>query len=285
MELSGICAPVASIAGLEKSTPRHSPRTSSHGSRKPNWGIPISTSVERKLPIGGDAVEEFDLHIKDSSSSDNEELWNTLDNITALGLSFSNLDDSPILDRRNAERFSLDAVYDASADRSLPLEVTDQPFSKWMKTLQRRGRVQRRKTLSGEMDSVALEKEFFESPGTRRRVDHKKSSSGSSFGFVTAVKSASISLASFSIAPRSRRTGMSSRYQRTDRSSKASNVGRLSEDSSYLARNAVIDQAVLTRSLHRRRVLEEIITTEESYLGDIKFLKNASISTEPQGSC
>lgn len=85
-----------------------------------------------------------------------------------------------------------------------------------------------------------------------------------------------ISLASFSIAPLSRRTGVSSRHQRTDRSSKASNIGRFSEDSSYIARNIAIDQAVTGRSLQRRRVLEEIISTEESYLGDVKFLMNVS---------
>jgi demethoxyubiquinone hydroxylase (CLK1/Coq7/Cat5 family) len=124
------------------------------------------------------------------------------------------------------------------------------------------------------MGGTMLDPELFDTSGTQKRSAHKKSSSGSSFGFVTAVKSASISLASFSVAPRSRRTGVSSRQQRTDRSSKASNVGRLSEDSSYIARGIVIDQAVTNRLLQRRRVLEEIISTEESYLADVRFLMN-----------
>jgi hypothetical protein len=67
---------------------------------------------------------------------------------------------------------------------------------------------------------------------------------------------------------------VSSRHQRTDLSSKASNVGRLSEDSSFISRGHVNDQAVTNRLLQRRRILEELITTEESYVADIKFLMN-----------
>jgi hypothetical protein len=144
-----------------------------------------------------------------------------------------------------------------------------------MRDLQKRAG-QRRKTVSCDVDGSALEREIFDSPTVKGRLRHKNSLSGSSFGFVTAVKSATVSLASFSIAPRSRRTGVSSRYQRTDRSSKASNAGRLSEDSSYIVTGMVIDQAVLNRLLQRRRVLEEIINTEESYVGDVKFLMNVS---------
>ena len=130
--------------------------------------------------------------------------------------------------------------------------------------------------MSCDIGSSAFERELFDSPGTQRRSNHKKSSSGSSFGFVTAVKSASISLASFSVAPGSGRTGVSSRHQRADRSSKASNVGRLSEDGTFMARGLVMDQAALNRLLQRRRVLEEIISTEEVYLADVKFLMNVS---------
>ena len=197
---------------------------------------------------------------------------NSLDNITALGLSF-NVDDTQLADATNRARFSLEDT-EPVGNRSLPLD-SDRPFNKWMKGLQKRA-TQRRKTVSCDIDASALERELFDSPAARSTARHKKSSSGSSFGFVTAVKSASISLASFSVAPRSRRTGVSSRHHRTDPSNKASNVGRLSEDSSYIARGIVVDQAVMNRLLQRRRVLEEIINTEESYVADVKFLMNVS---------
>jgi hypothetical protein len=35
-----------------------------------------------------------------------------------------------------------------------------------------------------------------------------------------------------------------------------------------------VDQAVTERSLQRRRILEELIETEESYIGDVRFLMN-----------
>jgi hypothetical protein len=261
---------------LGLSTPTCSRRGSMHISRKTSWGTPIPPPSSQNDPTDS-AKEDFDdvdlnTNEKASAGSDKGEGWNTLDNIAALGLSF-NADESQLGSSPNRERFSLDGL-EAFGSRSLPLE-DERPFNKWMKNLQRRG-TQRRKTVSCDIGGTVLDPELFGALGILKRSAHKKSSSGSSFGFVTAVKSASISLVSFSVAPRSRRTGVSSRQQRTDRSSKASNVGRLSEDSSYIARGIVIDQAVTNRLLQRRRVLEEIISTEESYVADVKFLMNVS---------
>jgi hypothetical protein len=84
------------------------------------------------------------------------------------------------------------------------------------------------------------------------------------------MKSATISLASFKRAAAS--------HQRTDRSSKASNAPRQSEDSSFLARAIIVDQAVTQRQIHRRRIIEEIISTEEGYLADIRFLMNVYVT-------
>ncbi|KAE9381477.1 hypothetical protein N431DRAFT_476300 [Stipitochalara longipes BDJ] len=258
------------------STPTCLRRNSMHIPRKTSWGTPIPPPSSQKDPANPtkEGFDDVDLNTdeKSSTSSDKGEGWNTLDNIAALGLSF-NTEDSQAVGTPIRDLFSLD---EAVVNRSLPLEG-ERPFNKWMRSLQSRG-TQRRKTISCDMGSTVLDPDLFNTSGPQKRSAHKKSSSGSSFGFVTAVKSASISLASFSIAPRSRRTGVSSRHQRTDRSSKASNVGRLSEDSSYIARGLVIDQAVTNRLLQRRRVLEEIISTEESYLADVRFLMNVYVT-------
>ena len=219
------------------------------------------------------AFDEVDLDA-DSRGSPGRDSFdrNVLDNITALGLSF-NADDTQAESAATDQRFSLDDV-DGFANRSLPIG-SELPFNRWVKKLEKRA-AGRRKTVSCDVDGSTLERELFDSPAPNERFVHKKSSSGSSFGFVTAVKSASISLASFSVAPRSRKTGISSRHQRTDRSSRASHGGRHSEDSSFLARGAVMDQAVTNRLLQRRRVLEELISTEESYIADVKFLAHVS---------
>ncbi|KAL2072601.1 hypothetical protein VTL71DRAFT_11944 [Oculimacula yallundae] len=278
MDLPDAGLHVTTALGL--STPLGSRRNSTHISRKTSWGTPIPPPSSQKATVGSvsqeDLFDEINLQSKteESGGSEKGEGWNTLDNIAALGLSFS-VDDSQPPEPVKLQRFSLEEP-DTLGDGSLPVDG-ERPFNKWMKSLQRRA-TDRRKTVSCDITGTALEHELFETPSTRRRSGHKKSSSGSSFGFVTAVKSASISLASFSVAPHSKRTGVSSRHQRTDRSSKASNVGRLSEDSSYHASGAVVDQAVTNRLLQRRRIIEELITTEESYLADVKFLINVYVT-------
>jgi hypothetical protein len=249
-----------------------------HISRKTSWGTPIPPPSRTSMcELQDDDFDDIELQAdSDISTSDFGARWNTLDNIAALGLSF-NTDYCEGDDQPQRQRFSLEDDLEPAGNKSLSLDP-ERPFNKWMKSLQRKAvGTKRRKTVSGDLDGSGLERELFGCPASQSAFHHKKSSSGSSFGFVTAVKSASISLASFSVAPRSKKTGISSRHHKTDRSSKASNAGRLSEDSSYIARGIVIDQAVTNRLLQRRRVLEELITTEESYVADLKFLMNVSI--------
>lgn len=266
MDLSDLALEINKSPGL--STPTITRRTSMHIPRKTSWGTPIpppSSKKETASTSKEDLFDNVDLNTKTPESENSKSAgFGTLRNIAALGLSFT-VDDSGDEEPAN-KRFSLEDDSPYSSDNN-------KPFNKWMRSLQKRA-TDRRKTVSCDVTSDLLEKEIFESPSQQRRSAHKKSSSASSYGFVTAVKSASISLASFSVAPRSRRTGVSSRQYRTDRSSKASNVGRLSEDNSYMARGAALDQAVTNRLLQRRRVLEEIISSEESYLADVKFLMN-----------
>ncbi|TAQ86042.1 hypothetical protein B7494_g5624 [Chlorociboria aeruginascens] len=276
MDQSDLCIQITEH-GL--STPTHSHRSSQHISRKTSWGTPILPPSSQKSFTGillNAGFNDIDLDADGAipSPGHRDMPWNTFDNIAALGLSF-NADDTHSISTKKFERFSLDDS-ELLVNQSLPLD-SERPFNKWVKNLQKRA-TQRRKTVSCDLDGSVLEREIFGSPDAPNRSRHKKSSSGSSLGFVTAVRSASISLASFSVAPRSKRTGASSRHIRTDRSSKTSNVGRLSEDSSYIARSVVIDQAVTNRLIQRRRVLEEIINTEESYVADIRFLMNVYVT-------
>ena len=258
------------------STPPPSRRGSLHISRKTSWGTPIpppSSQTHSAYHTPDRAFEDVELNLEANSlTSDKDEVWNTLDNIAALGLCLT-ADEPGSYDTIKRDRFCLEELEPLP---KVSFGEETRPFNKWVKNLQRRGGA-RRQTVSCDTTRSTLQKELLETPPTQKRSGHKKSLSGSSFGFVTAVKSASISLASLSIAPRSRRTGVSSRQQRAERSSKASNLGRHSEDSSYIARSAVIDQAVTNRLIQRRRILEELINTEESYVADVKFLMNVSI--------
>jgi len=220
------------------------------------------------------------MPLSDNEGHDTDD-WNTMDNITALGLSFGHCD-TPVEGSPTKERFLLESP--DPRDKATPIQPARPPFQKWMRSLHKKA-TSRRKTVSDVTDVESLDHELYtlkHKKSIRSRL--RKSASGSSLGFVTAVKSASISLASFSVAARSRNLGRSSKYQKTDRSSWTSYVGpRASEDSSYIARGIVNDAAVTNRSIRRRRVLEEIISTEESYIADIRFLMNVSFETRIKG--
>lgn len=171
------------------------------------------------------------------------------------------------------------------------IEQSPTPFHRWMRTLRRRGLGQPVPVTDDD-----LVPRPFSANGLPGRLNggghHRQSSSGSSFGFVETVKTASASLASGSIFARSRRTSMRSSRSKThtDLSSRASmSSNRCSEDSAGLDKPQVLDRATVERSLQRRRILEELISTEEGYIGDVRFLMNVyvtilvSLPTMPSG--
>lgn len=265
----------------EIGTPTYSQRNSNHLTREGSWGMsipPLPTQGEPRDAIDdSETFEDIDLAADGDASvvTDGIDPWNTVENITELGLSFG-ADEERVHLPLSMERFHLDGSEAEHASSNQPL-LPFRPFGKWMKTLQRRSNYEKGAVCVNDVDVISLEQGTARESGEGVVHKHKKSSSSSSLGFVTAVKSASISLASFSIAPHSRRTAISSRHQRTDRGSKTSNTAfRLSDDSSYLVRGAVNDEAVTKRAIRRRQILEEIISTEESYVADIRFLMNVN---------
>ncbi|KAI1134562.1 Dbl homology domain-containing protein [Hypoxylon sp. FL0543] len=216
----------------------------------------------------------------DPARTDGEESWETLDNIAALGLTLDNNEDT--IQSAGLPRFSIDGGTDDEADgghleNSSPLVG---PFHKWMKNLHKRAHRSRTKHTNSRFDPFPEYSEYSFENDSLYPIDHRKSSSGSSYGFVAGVRSASVSVASASVITRPRRhTGRSSLHGRTDLSSRGSTSGqRWSEDSTCLERTVSNDPGVTERLLQRRRILEELINTEESYIGDIKFLMNVYIT-------
>lgn len=150
------------------------------------------------------------------------------------------------------------------------------PFSRWMRSLHRHASHrlstthENRRSESDTVDQTSLPPTHF-AP--------QESSVRSSSGFVAAVRSATVSLASISTIARSRsRNTTSSRgLSKNDRGSKAeSRATRLSEESAFVEKTTRIDGAAIERSMQRRRILSEIIVTEEGYISDIRFLSNVS---------
>lgn len=178
-----------------------------------------------------------------------------------------------------------DILVDTSEDELPRYEVnTDDkthPFRRWMSTLHRKS-VKRRMSLKRRDERWPLD-DFDEKPSSNaiitpntRRRGHQKSSSWSSSGFVTAVKSASVSLATMSVAPPSRRTRRSTLIRSSKRSSRhSSGFNRSSMEDRPLSLQ-VIDEAALLRAIQRRSILEELVSSEESYVADLKVLVNVS---------
>lgn len=157
----------------------------------------------------------------------------------------------------------------------------NRPFYRWMRSLHRR--VSHR----GDEEEAWPVDDGWKYSGSsrtyhrsfRQKLSRRLSSSGSSLGLIAAVQSASISITSASALSRSRshrNHSYSHCRSRTERSSRASlSAPRFSEDSVPLDK-VKIDVTAIHRALRRRQILEELISTEESYIGDIRFLIHAS---------
>lgn len=160
-------------------------------------------------------------------------------------------------------------------DDTLSFDEPDQPlpFRRWVSKL-RRKRHQQIPAVLSRAERWTLDDFSSRPPSPRRspRSMHVKSDSqGSSLGFVTAVRSATATIASASIATISRRATVWRRGQQ--RSSVISDRGqRQSVDST----RSFVDEAAKKRSLKRRQTVEELIRTEEEYYADIKALSNVS---------
>ncbi|KAK7520648.1 hypothetical protein IWZ03DRAFT_143222 [Phyllosticta citriasiana] len=162
-------------------------------------------------------------------------------------------------------------------------ETKATPFKRWVSTLRRRnknpakGHKPRSEHLPvddfpAELSRIRTEHE------ARSRSGHKKSSSlASSMAFVTAVKSASVTLASTSIAPLSR---LGTRYSRGRDDHRGSSItdARSVRDTAYQSIIPVMDERAWERAKQRRRILEEIISSEEGYIGDLKVLSNVYLT-------
>lgn len=154
------------------------------------------------------------------------------------------------------------------------------PFRKWMSSLRRKN-TGRRRSLTPRTERWSLDDNDERHPNNapqkqdQRHSRHQKTSSQSSSGFITAVKSASISLASFNVAPRSRHAARSGRFKSEHRSSGLSqNDCRPSTENGRKTSGTFMDEAAWDRALKRRKILEELVSSEESYVADLKVLTN-----------
>ena len=161
-------------------------------------------------------------------------------------------------------------------DADLPPLPPSPRLRRWISTLRRRKQTK-------QIDSIDRNQPFISdsfgsrpaSPMKRRDSQHKKSNSNcSSLAFITAVRSATATIASASITTVSRRhTAWRRGHQRS------SVISGSDPRPSIDSQRSVMDEAARQRSRKRRDKVEELIRTEESYVADIKALSNVREST------
>ena len=149
------------------------------------------------------------------------------------------------------------------------------PFRRWVSIIRRRN-VSRRQVLGSNHQRFALddfETGFFTPSALLRSDPHRKSSSS---GFITAMKSVTASLITSSVAPQSRVACCSSMIRPSNGSSGISTrFNRSSLDYRHLQVD-IIDEDAKQRALQRREIIDEIISSEENYVADLKVLVNVS---------
>ncbi|KAI9848323.1 MAG: hypothetical protein M1837_000587 [Sclerophora amabilis] len=262
--------------------------SSSHISRRSSWGTEIPPPSHQRRPtaleVELDNLEEVDL---------NEDQRNSKCQQSGAAAQRRNQHSSEISDRRpvsDLEEVRSELEEDHTGQGLEPrtrsafvlgahFTTPRDPFRRWMSTLRRR-RSRRRKTVyhprAPSLNRAGDDLPYRVAPSIHPR--RKKSSSVSSTGFVTAVKSASISLASFGIAPQTRRLKRASEIRSDDRNSRSSNrPARLSDVESDGIAFSQVDEKTWHRAVQRRRILEELISSEESYVADLKILADVPL--------
>ncbi|ORY15712.1 Rho guanyl nucleotide exchange factor [Clohesyomyces aquaticus] len=184
----------------------------------------------------------------------------------------------PLPDGRFSDSTGSEAATLPPMQPPIRIEVSPPPFKRWMSTLRRR-HVQRRKEQRTEPQQWLFDaghsamSMLAPLPYVPECLRRKSESTSSSMGCVTGLKSASITLASASIAPRSDGGAFHGQGRHANRGSHYSDARR-STDSNPGVLGPVIDEGAWLRSMQRRRIVEEIISSEESYIGDLKVLIN-----------
>jgi hypothetical protein len=151
------------------------------------------------------------------------------------------------------------------------------PFRKWVGSLRQQQHIQRR-SLTARKERWTLDDldddgnpAKTNTPKRAGRIEHQKSSSWSPYGFVAAVKSATANLAPSHAGPRSRVTRRSY-ILRSDRSSKLSDSQHELPSAEGQRRISANHHAAYDRAVRRRQLLEELVSSEESYVADLKVL-------------
>jgi hypothetical protein len=253
-----------------------------HDRRKRTCGLDrlLPTISRVTAPSNPYSRSDTQAHVTEPSSSSD-----SLDETT--GADHAHLDEADTFGFYEAMHVPLSAgllsnnTYSESHEQQnqAPLTMVNQPrpFRRWLSTLRRR-HIYRRKEYAFETSQLSFDADSRDSDvlllsscyqGSQQRNSESRSSS---MGCITVVKSASMTVASTSIAPRSD-NGFRAQGRIANRSSHYSDARR-SLDSHRGPLGPIVDENAWLRSLQRRKIVEELIASEEGYIADLKVLIN-----------
>lgn len=248
-----------------------------HVPRKRNCGINRTAPV---LPRTAAPSNTFSRNVPDLQHVV-EALLSSETSSESMGVDDNNIEESelfnlyeaihvPLPEGRISDNSGVE-YHDPPAAAQEILQTETQPFRRWMSTLRRRHLHRRKKqelSFDGGEEILVVRSPRYTDEHSVRRVSE---SITSSMGFVTTVKTTSITVASTSIAPMSERAP----HKTTRFGNRGSNTdARRSIDSIRGGLGPVLDEGAWLRSLQRRKVVEELIASEESYIADLKVLIN-----------
>ncbi len=189
-------------------------------------------------------------------------------------LSFYEAVSTPLLRDRSATADSKELHEEQQVDLTYA-SLNTQPFRRWMSTLRRRHVRKEQHPQHDAASSDAKDGQLLVPPlrgDFLEPAPRNSESMSSSIGCVTAMKSATMTVGSTSIIPRSD-MGLQGKARTSNRSNNYSEIRR-SLESHQGALGPIIDESAWRRSLQRRKIVEELIVSEESYVADLKVLIN-----------
>ncbi|KAK4539748.1 hypothetical protein LTR36_010401 [Oleoguttula mirabilis] len=177
-----------------------------------------------------------------------------------------------VFDERGLEDYPTAPLPEADGLEDPPASPEPQAFRRWVSKL-RRKKMHKPVPVTPRTQRWSLDD--FEakptSPQKQRLPRHSKQASyNSSIAFVTAVRSATATLASASMPTVSRRN---SKWRRTHQ--RSSLFSGSDPRPSVETQRSIVDEAAKQRSRKRREKVDELIRTEEGYVADLKALSNA----------
>ena len=239
--------------------------------------IPPAPNEQRVSSLLAEVGPLEDIDLNAGCGESLYDVWQDADNNVGRGLSF---------DIRKQETLSIPRLpsslsQELTSPRAFNVAIEhpvkpENPVKRLISSLRTQG-PKRRHSLTARKERWVLD-DFDEAKSTkidlmqsRRLNGHQKASSWASSGIRNAIKSATVRLHSATSRPHSP-IFTRARLLKSNRGSRVSNAtGQVSMDGDVVSAR-LIEHAANERAVQRRRIVEELVSSEESYVADLKVL-------------